>query len=250
MFIYKITNLENGKLYIGQTIKSIEYRWKRHNYAFSKNYKNKTAIHLALKKYGKENFTIEQIDTADSIEELNEKEKYWIATLNTLSPHGYNLTDGGNNKTVSEETRLKMSLAQKGKKTSDETRKKLSESHKGHVMSDETKRKLSEINKQKTIPDHVYKISRWKNSKLVLLKKDNTFFAIKRVKGFCQKFNLYTSDVSELCTGKRTQLKGYILQKNFGTLGELELNNQEEVEVFINNYLHDFIFDQLIFFFE
>lgn len=47
-------------------------------------------------KYGIDNFTIEQIDTATTEHELNDKEKYWIAYYNSTDRTiGYNLTDGG-----------------------------------------------------------------------------------------------------------------------------------------------------------
>lgn len=43
-----------------------------------------------IKEYGKENFTIEEIDSAKTFEELDSKEKYWIKELNTIFPKGYN----------------------------------------------------------------------------------------------------------------------------------------------------------------
>lgn len=91
MYIYKITNKINNKVYIGQTIHSIESRWKRHQYdAFKKD----THFARAIRKYGAENFIVEQIDIANSKEELNEKEIYWIKYYNSTID-GYNSTDGG-----------------------------------------------------------------------------------------------------------------------------------------------------------
>jgi group I intron endonuclease len=99
MYIYKITNVINNKCYIGQTAKSIDIRWKRHiNDAMS----NRLDTHLAraIRKYGSDNFIIEKIDTANTQEELTQKECYWIKELNTCED-GYNETDspyksGGN----------------------------------------------------------------------------------------------------------------------------------------------------------
>lgn len=54
MFIYKITNIINSKIYIGQTSKSIEERWKGHKF-----HKGCTALHNAIKKYGENNFKID-----------------------------------------------------------------------------------------------------------------------------------------------------------------------------------------------
>ena len=99
MWIYKITNIQNNKVYIGQTIRPIEQRFKRH---ISDALNNILDTHFAraIKKYGKENFIIEQIDTAQTQEELNQKEQYWIQYYNSVN-EGYNETDaiskcGGN----------------------------------------------------------------------------------------------------------------------------------------------------------
>lgn len=99
LFIYKITNTVNGKLYIGQSKRSIEKRFKRHLSDANNGVLN-THFARAIRKYGSDNFTIELIDTANSQAELNEKERYWIQYYNTVN-NGYNETDalyksGGN----------------------------------------------------------------------------------------------------------------------------------------------------------
>lgn len=93
--IYKITNLINGKIYVGQSIDIIE-RWKQHGYkAFNSNERAyNSAIHLAFRKYGIENFQLEILEECPA-NELDEKEKYWIEKLNTLTPKGYNILQGG-----------------------------------------------------------------------------------------------------------------------------------------------------------
>ena len=91
MVIYCITNKINGKQYVGQTTYSMYGRWLYHLKRANKYFLN------SIKKYGKENFDITQIDQASTIEELNEKEKYWIKELNTVFPHGYNFEIGGKN---------------------------------------------------------------------------------------------------------------------------------------------------------
>lgn len=97
-YIYKITNLINNKVYIGQVYnKSIEDRFNRH---CNEAKKSKSYIARAINKYGKVNFKIEQIEECYSKQELDNREKYWIAYYNsTNSSFGYNLTlggDGGN----------------------------------------------------------------------------------------------------------------------------------------------------------
>jgi group I intron endonuclease len=63
MIIYKITNTLNGKMYIGQTIRSIEERWKRHKNDALNNILN-THFARAIRYYGPEVFTVEVIDIA------------------------------------------------------------------------------------------------------------------------------------------------------------------------------------------
>ena len=66
-YIYKVTNTVNGKLYIGQTSRTIEVRWREHiQDAFGRNNKGFFALHRAIKKYGKDAFKIEQIEECDS----------------------------------------------------------------------------------------------------------------------------------------------------------------------------------------
>ena len=62
-------------------------------------------ISKAIQKYGKENFIVEEIDTAESLEELNKKEAEWIDKLEALKK-GYNIRPGGNNSKLSEEIKI------------------------------------------------------------------------------------------------------------------------------------------------
>jgi len=142
MIIYKVTNKINNKIYIGQTIMTLYERWKKHC-------RRGNALFNAIKKYGKENFTIEEIDGANSLTELNYLEQHYIYINNCIAPNGYNLTSGGFNSTYSEETRKKMSDSRKGKipwnkgkKLSKEHLDNLSKSHKGFKMTQEHKEKL------------------------------------------------------------------------------------------------------------
>lgn len=86
--IYKITNKVNGKSYIGQTRYTIEFRWRQHIHK-----KDNTYFHNAIKKYGVDNFIVEKLEECN-IEDLNEREIYYIAKYNTFKD-GYNSTIGG-----------------------------------------------------------------------------------------------------------------------------------------------------------
>lgn len=94
--IYKITNKINGKSYIGQS-NDIERRFQEHR---NLQRISRCGIHAPLVKYGLENFTFEVIEEC-SIEQLNDREKYWIKKLKTY-PLGYNLTPGGDQGSVGE----------------------------------------------------------------------------------------------------------------------------------------------------
>ena len=110
--IYLITNLINNKKYVGQTTaESIEYRFYNHCQEKRNRY-----ISNAIRKYGKENFKIEQLDIANSIDELNEKEVFFVESLSTMYPNGYNHRAGGSqNGKCSEELKRKISNSKKGK---------------------------------------------------------------------------------------------------------------------------------------
>ena len=85
MFIYKTTNLLNGKYYIGK------YAGKRSTYLGS-------GIHLksAIEKYGRENFKRVVIEECKSLKELSDREKHWIELFDAVNdPRSYNLTEGG-----------------------------------------------------------------------------------------------------------------------------------------------------------
>ena len=92
-FIYKITNNVNGKVYIGQTIQTIKERFYQHCATKCSNSVLNMAIHKAIKKYGKSNFTIEVIEEVDK-DSLNDREKFWIEYYNSYN-NGYNSTRGG-----------------------------------------------------------------------------------------------------------------------------------------------------------
>ena len=92
-FIYKITNKINGKSYIGQTIQNVKERFYQHCATKCSKVVSNMAIHRAIKKYGKSNFTVEVIEEIDSTN-LNDRERYWIKYYNSYN-NGYNSTKGG-----------------------------------------------------------------------------------------------------------------------------------------------------------
>lgn len=85
MHIYKITNLVNGRWYIGKHIGTDP------SYMGSGK-----LLKQAFKKYGKESFIKEILEICNSEEELNLREIYWISTTDAVNnPDSYNLAQGG-----------------------------------------------------------------------------------------------------------------------------------------------------------
>lgn len=106
IIVYKATNLTNGKVYIGQTTRSIRDRIYKHLWLCRQDKENYTPFQTAIRECGEDNFKFEIIDTADTIEELNVKEEYWISLYNSTDPSfGYNIIRGGGNFVKSERTK-------------------------------------------------------------------------------------------------------------------------------------------------
>lgn len=122
--IYKITNNLNGKFYIGQS-NDINRRFQEH---CTKWQSSRIPVDLAIHKYGKENFSFDIIEECP-LNKLNEREKYWIKTLDAIK-NGYNCTEGGDsqiigvknpNSKLTEEEVIQIRLAYKNHKGQKET---------------------------------------------------------------------------------------------------------------------------------
>tara|TARA_Y100001938_G_scaffold131676_1_gene189067 strand:- start:1629 stop:2450 length:822 start_codon:yes stop_codon:yes gene_type:complete len=161
MYIYKITNLVNGKVYIGLKTSSVE---DSIDY-----YGSGKLIKYAIKKYGKDRFKKDILERdINDYEYLCEREIYWIGYYNSING-GYNLTEGGGGilgYRHTEETKEKLAKSQRGKIVSEETRQKRSEAMKGKndwcsgednpfygkKHTEESRRKMSEFKKNNPIP--------------------------------------------------------------------------------------------------
>lgn len=150
-YIYKIVNVISGKIYIGQ-------HKVRKNGEGLRTYMGKgIALKEAYKKYGIKNFEktiIEELEDDEKHEFVSEREKYWIKQFNSIVPNGYNISPGGEGGITSE-------LAQKSRNTrlqrfgnfslSEETKRKISISNKGKQKSELHKQHLSEHHHLKTL---------------------------------------------------------------------------------------------------
>lgn len=137
-YIYQITNLVGGNIYIGCTVRDVGKRWRGHLAAVKSG--NQSHLHRAIRKYGDNSFVIETIDSAASKEEMYSKERDYIAAINTFRD-GMNMTEGGDGSLGwkhSDETKALKSKQMKGNKHllgyrhSEETKKKIGEALKGN----------------------------------------------------------------------------------------------------------------------
>jgi hypothetical protein len=118
MEVYKITNIVNGKIYVGQTKNNFSRRYdSKENWW--KSSKINDYLKNSIKKYGPENFSIEILqDGIESLEKLDEIEIEYIKKFNSLFPNGYNYSTGGQKRrflTSDKEFRVKLSLSRRKK---------------------------------------------------------------------------------------------------------------------------------------
>lgn len=120
--IYRITNLTDGKIYIGQT-RDFERRMKDYQYRVNAPSSNMEKI---IAKYGKDNFKYELIEEC-AINKLDEREIYYIHKFNAIDPEiGYNKCKGGGSHTHTEDTKIRMMVTHTGMKESPATKKRKS----------------------------------------------------------------------------------------------------------------------------
>jgi len=126
MIVYLVTNKTNGKQYVGQSVGTLDYRWKKHLAAVREG--SSYYFHRAIRKYSEECFSIELIHVCETKEEMDFVEIFYISLLNTKSPKGYNSTEGGEG-TV-------------GHKHTEKSIQQMRKSHAGFVVTEEHKEKL------------------------------------------------------------------------------------------------------------
>lgn len=110
--IYKIVNIINNKLYIGQSV-DIYKRWNYHKYELNNNKHFNIHLQNSWNKYGEDNFKFEIIEICPK-DRLNDKEKYYIMFYNSNNENGYNISEGGNDSIITDETKRKMSQSHIG----------------------------------------------------------------------------------------------------------------------------------------
>ncbi len=179
--IYKITNIINDKIYIGSAI-NFKQRWYQHKYYLKLNKHQNKYLQNAWNKYGNDSFIFEIVEYCEK-EKLIEQEQKWMDLTKCFNLEiGYNLVSFAGNQLGfkhSNESKLKMSIALKGRKLSEETKlkmkgrnhtketkEKIRLSLKDRKRSEETRRKISENKKGKMqSKNHIEKLSKIRKGK-------------------------------------------------------------------------------------
>lgn len=148
--LYKIS-FPSNKSYIGITKRSVEVRWYEH--CKSARLGSSFAVHKAIRKYGADNIKIETLVIGEW-SYLAHLESRAIDIFKTKGSKGYNLTTGGEGNpgaTISDATRLKLSLSHRGKRKplSEETKRKISSTNLGQKRTPEQNAENSERQKGK-----------------------------------------------------------------------------------------------------
>lgn len=213
--VYQHKNKINGKIYIGITMQEPEQRWRN-----GEGYKSSPHFYAAIKKYGWDNFEHNILYVNCTKEEACLMEQILIKKYNSMDRNfGYNSTSGGENFTMNEETKQKISQALKGNKNglghpcSEEKKKKISEAQKGRHLTEEHKQKLSEAAKKRHTPcpeqakENIRKAS---HKKPVYCEELDTVF--ESVQECSRQLGIPATNISKLCNGRGKTLKGYHLR--------------------------------------
>lgn len=195
MFVYKCTNLINGKIYIGKT-NNFEFRRKQHLRNIKKYC---TYFYNAINKYGKNNFYWDILNNVETDKEAFELEKFWIKYFKSNdSKFGYNMTNGGEGISgFKHNSKTKNKIKEKRKnqiiKHSEETKRKISESNKGKTISKKCREKISKTKKgTKIIGESLERIQEANKiasqKRIILLKNDEL---INLIKDYQNGFSIY-----------------------------------------------------------
>jgi len=137
MIIYKAENLINHKVYVGKTSNTLEYRQLGHFNAAKKG--SKLVFHQAIRKYGIDCFKFSVLCKCSSLENLNRREKYFITSLDSMIPNGYNMTVGGDGQVKGWKSPTKGTHFH-----SEEAKAIIREKRALQIITEETKQKQSE----------------------------------------------------------------------------------------------------------
>ena len=203
-YIYKITNTKNNKIYIGKTTTCIQDRFSKHIYE-SKNANVKGysfILHKAFRKYGIDNFIIEEVEEIDN-SMLNDREIYWINAYSSMIPNGYNMTFGGEG-SVKINYDLVYSLWDDGNSIAQIAKiVNHSISQIRHILLDYNNFCV-EANAQRTIDATKKKVGQYDKNTNELIKIHDS------IKDAAAAVNVDRSCISRCCSGKKKSSRGFV----------------------------------------
>lgn len=135
--IYAVKCVPNGKAYVGQTTRSVTARFAEHIARGS------YAIGAAVRKHGRDAFTVTALEHCETRADLDAAEAFWIEWYGTAAPAGYNLKAGGQASNHSPLTRAKISASRKGQTPHANTREAVRLANAARVVSAATRARMS-----------------------------------------------------------------------------------------------------------
>lgn len=200
-YIYKITNVLNGKMYIGKTSSTIQERWKEHLKDATRRSKEHRPLYSAIKKYGADNFIIEQLEEVPNDEIACKREIFWIEYYGSFK-NGYNATKGGDGRQYADYD-LILALFNEGK-TGKEICQITGYDHKTVTLALE----------QKGISAAERKVRGNTQRKAVLMLDKNTLEILKSFSSLAEAGRFLNKprgsiSISEVCRGKQQTAYGY-----------------------------------------
>lgn len=148
MLIYTITNRKNGKRYIG---KALNFKQRMQSHLSLAKRGAPQPLYKAMRKYGIEQFEFSILQECTSLEEMDNREAFWIMSFDTFKGRGYNQSAGGGGSLGykhSKDARARIGQAARGRSLSKEARKRMSAAHTG-ANNSQFGKKHSETHRQK-----------------------------------------------------------------------------------------------------
>ena len=216
--LYIHTNKTNGKRYIGITKQDPEHRWGNGGV----NYRESPHLYSAIQKYGWNNFEHEIRASGLTRDDACLLEKYYISNFKTQDNRfGYNIFEGGTAPSIPQDVREKMSRSMMGNKnclgriTSEETKRKISEAQKGRKLTEEHIQKLC---KPKSI---TYQCSEERRQRIIDAKKDKksiicveTEIVYPSIHECARQMNLSATAICAVLNGRHKSTGGYHFKYN------------------------------------
>lgn len=213
MFVYKLTNTNNGKVYIGQT-NNLHKRMREH-----KSSKSDCLISRAIQKHGWDCFDTEVLYEGPEVDSM---EIFFIEYYKSRDLSiGYNICEGGKSTRGyrhTESSKEKMRLAKVGKSQTPQSIENRRESLMGRIFTEETRQKISNAMKgnknfygKKCSPEHRQKLAEAKAREWQVQTPQGEVVNVVNLRAFCLENNLHPSAMSRVMNGKSPHHKGFRL---------------------------------------